>query len=289
MQGSYCPINDSSCKREECVMGIDDSCVLVDYLVLNNYRNQLILDSAKEKRKFLKNDSTKKEDAEDQESAQLSKLIATPNETLAEELIDLARSKNAFSGSEHSINYEVNRIFWMSKGVSRFNIPPEVELKKLEVESLAEKIFKDELFKEVKNLSDEKLAMELFNFAKEREIPSSSRIQIYPHLTEFWTQYRCGWFTGDSEVQLKKERVNKLAEVMAKEVKDRLIKEQVEIESKMLPELIIDIVNWASDNGISKLINQDIDTFMLDRSLQLHPSTTRSLKLKANHELRVKK
>lgn len=53
--------------------------------------------------------------------------------------------------------------------------------------------------------------------------------------------------------------------------------------------MINDIVEWVESKGIPKLINQDIELYTIEKSLDLHPSTLRLLKLEANSRLRSRK
>jgi hypothetical protein len=74
----------------------------------------------------------------------------------------------------------------------------------------------------------------------------------------FWQKKGVSDF-GDSETELLKEKVRKIAET-------RLTEELQKSERELLPKLVSECVDWAGRYGLTKLTKQNLKAFLAEKN-----------------------
>jgi len=67
------------------------------------------------------------------------------------------------------------------------------------------------------------------------------------------------------------------------------LKAQLEKEKAELTELVAQCVTWASEQGLSRLTNSDIDAFLLEIGREILPQTKKAIYATANVQLKSAK
>lgn len=272
MDKNFCPIINSECKQESCMMWVDSSCIIVNYLISDSPPVSIR--------------------PKDINPLRVNKVFASSVESLAGDLIDYAESKQMLEENAVHLGHDVIRIFWADRGVPRIGLPSKLQAKQEETKFVAERMLEERLLDKLNELSNAELAMELFSHAKENISPYLG-VSIAHVSKDFWRQRGIDFRNKTSAIKEKIREVEELAEALEAKENEKIERHKIEREKKrlkaeneMLPKYLSAIVNWASEKELPKLINQDIETFMLEKSLDLHPATKRMLKLKANSELK---
>ncbi|MGQ9507724.1 MAG: hypothetical protein ACUVTB_07735 [Candidatus Bathycorpusculaceae bacterium] len=66
-------------------------------------------------------------------------------------------------------------------------------------------------------------------------------------------------------------------------------KRRLQKEKDELPSLVSRCVDWARDNGLKRVTLADVDTFLLEKEIELLHETKRALYSKANLKLKSKR
>ncbi|MEM3874163.1 MAG: hypothetical protein QXU45_03425 [Candidatus Bathyarchaeia archaeon] len=140
----------------------------------------------------------------------------------------------------------------------------------------------------IKHLKPESLAKELLDFIRE-EFPEDEGFSFHTASRYFWESKGIQKFLMPPEVQLKIERVELLAEKeLEKEVEEK-IKRRLREEREELPSLVSRCIDWAKENGLKRVTLADVDTFLMEKEIELMPQTKRALYSMANLKLKSKK
>lgn len=143
-----CPFFKKKCLGNQCVMWKDETCLVVSFM--ENFMSQLPEEF--ERPEPLTHLGFESETREMEVPTEIK--LATPEE-LAAKLIDFA--KKEFPDEDRIWRRNVAQLFWGSKNVSRYGMPPEIQLKVGKVEMLAQKeLEKEREVKERENLEKEK-------------------------------------------------------------------------------------------------------------------------------------
>ena len=138
---------------------------------------------------------------------------------------------------------------------------------------------------EIESVSVEELAAELVSLAK-REFPHEERIRISNISRLFWLSKNVDTWSIPPEIQLKKDKVEMLAQRELDHEMEIKMKEQLEKEKSELPSLVSSFVDWARDHGLKKVTHADVDAFLIDKNIKILRQTEKTLYAKANVELR---
>lgn len=116
----------------------------------------------------------------------------------------------------------------------------------------------------LKTSTPEELAVEILEFA-EKEFPEEEGFGYRSASRYFWESKGVQEFLMPSEVQLKIGRAKYLAERQAHTLRKKRLAE----EKEELPSLINQCVDWAIINNLKRLTLADVDTFIMQKELDL--------------------
>jgi ribosomal protein L31E len=140
----------------------------------------------------------------------------------------------------------------------------------------------------IKSATPEELATELVAFAK-REFAHEEMIWI-PEVAEFfWEKKGIEKWDMPADIRLKLEKAESLAKQQIESEREAELKAQLEKEKAELTELVAQCVTWASEQGLSRLTNSDIDAFLLEIGREILPQTKKAIYATANVQLKSAK
>lgn len=180
-------------------------------------------------------------------------------------------------------------IFWVENDcrlrmLAEIYIPPPTAM-----EEIGKEVAKGELaLKELEKAPAEKLAEELVKFTKE-QFPDigSPRYELHRVLDAFWLARGVeSRFELPSQLRLKTQRVEMLAERKLEEEKAKLEKAKIEEEKKQIPALIDECVKWAKSSGLSRVTKSNIHAFLLEKEIELSNLSIDVLYTKVNHKIK---
>lgn len=102
----------------------------------------------------------------------------------------------------------------------------------------------------------------------------------------FWDNKGVERFILPSGARLKIERVNYLAERQIAKEEDAKKKKRLAEEKEELPSLVSQRVDWARLNSLKRLTLADVDTFILEKELDLLNETKRAVYTMGNVKLK---
>jgi hypothetical protein len=131
--------------------------------------------------------------------------------------------------------------------------------------------------KSVKSRSPEDLAREMIEFGK-KELGSLDLRSFYQASRLFWQKIGVPDF-GDSETELLKEKVRKIAEAS-------LTEELQKSERELLPKLVEECAGWADKYGLSKLTKQNLKAFLAEKNQPLTRNSEDIMLVQVNAKLK---
>ncbi|MEM4214479.1 MAG: hypothetical protein QXZ28_04755 [Candidatus Methanomethylicaceae archaeon] len=197
----FCPFIRDTCKGNLCVMWKDERCIIISFL--ESFQEELTLEEGRPK--------IQEELGFGSEEIPDWLAEATPEE-LAEEIVDFV--KKEFNEDTYILNGTLIEYFWKNKGIFKFSLPPEDQLKVEKAEYLA----------------------------------------------------------------LKKLEKNRQEEY------NRRLRE----EKEELPSLIGQCIDWAKEHNLNRVRLSDVDSFLLEKNIELLPETRRALYSMVNVRIKDK-
>lgn len=143
-----------------------------------------------------------------------------------------------------------------------------------------------EIPSEIRLATEEELADQLINFAKE-EFPDKEA-WFGGEFRLFWAQKNLNSFNAPPEIQLKMKKAERLAENRLMAERQEIEREQLAREKDGLPSLISRCVDWAKENGLKSVRQSDIEAFLLEKEIEIMQPTKRSLYAMTNVALKAK-
>ena len=140
----------------------------------------------------------------------------------------------------------------------------------------------------IKTRTPEELAVEMLEF-KKKEFPENEKLGFHTISNFFWKSKGIERYAMPSDIELKVERANILAQREILKEEERQKKEQWEKEKEELPSLVSQCIDWARTNGLKRLTLGDIDAYIMERNLDILKETRRALYAMANVKLKSKK
>ena len=140
----------------------------------------------------------------------------------------------------------------------------------------------------IKKRTPEELAVEMLDFIK-KEFPEEEGMRYHTVFSYFWESKGVQRFLLPSEASLKIQRAEFLVqkEIMKQQEAER--KRRLQEEKDELPSLVGKCVDWARDYGLKRVTLADVDTFLLEKDLNLMHETKRALYSMSNLKLKSKK
>lgn len=136
----------------------------------------------------------------------------------------------------------------------------------------------------------EQLAKELVSFVKDNTVDVDSRWIDQQMLDCFWeSKGISGKYDLPSEIRLKMDKVQHLAEKQLEEERELREKEQLKKEKAQIPQLIEECIVWARRNNLTKSLKKaDVDVFLSDKEIKLSTETKHLLWSMVNVQLKAK-
>jgi len=140
----------------------------------------------------------------------------------------------------------------------------------------------------LKTSTPETLAKEMLEF-KDKEFPDEEKVNFYTISRLFWDNKGVERFILPSEARLKIERANNLAERQIAKEEDAKKKKRLTEEKEELPSIVSQCVDWARINGLKRVTLSDVDTFIMEKELDVLYETKRAMYAMANMKLKTGK
>jgi hypothetical protein len=140
----------------------------------------------------------------------------------------------------------------------------------------------------IKKRTPEELAIEILEF-KKKEFPEDEEVSFHTVSNFFWKSKGVESYLMPSEAQLKIGRAEFLAEREITKKEETQKKKRLMEEKEELPSLVSQIIDWARINGLKRVTLSDIDTYILEKDLDILYETKRALYAMANLKLKSKK
>jgi hypothetical protein len=134
----------------------------------------------------------------------------------------------------------------------------------------------------------EEIAEDILEF-KKKTFPEEESLSIYTVTNFFWERQGIEQFHMPSEIRLKIQQADTLAQIMARKEQEKMKNERMEKETAELPSLVSRCVDWARTNGLKRVTVADVDAYILERNLDILKETRRAIYAKTNVELKSRR
>jgi hypothetical protein len=153
-----------------------------------------------------------------------------------------------------------------------------------EAEETYEESVRTEVPKWLKEKTPEEILVEVLDFRK-KEFPEE-KSRPWRLLDFFWKSKNISHhYSMPNEIQMKMEKVNYLLE----KEDERLKRQRLEEEKKKLPSLVSECVDWAQASDLKTLLLRDVDTYIMEKDIDILNETKKSLWTLANTKLKSKR
>jgi len=134
----------------------------------------------------------------------------------------------------------------------------------------------------------EELATVLIQFIK-KEYSDEERIWRHNVILEFLLTKDINIRMLPMEIQLKLEKAERLADKQLTDEKQVKMNEQLDQQKIELPSLVSQCVDWAKEQGLSRITKSDVEAFLMEKNIELLPDIHRKLYSLANVKIKSKK
>jgi hypothetical protein len=140
----------------------------------------------------------------------------------------------------------------------------------------------------LKTATPEGLAKEILEF-KDDEFPKDETIHFGMLSQLFWSKKGVERFLLPLDVRLKIEQANIKAERQFEKEENDKKKAKLADEKEELPSIMCQCVDWAIINGLKRVTLSEIDTFLMEKDIDILYETRRMLYSTANLKLKTGK
>jgi hypothetical protein len=142
----------------------------------------------------------------------------------------------------------------------------------------------------IKKRTPEELAIDILEF-KKKEFPEDEEVHFHTVSNFFWKSkgIEAHGYLMPSEAQLKIDRAEFLAEREITRKEEAQKKKRLMEEKEEIPSLVSQVIDWARINGLKRLTLSDVDTYILEKDLDILYETKRALYAMANLKLKSRK
>ena len=140
----------------------------------------------------------------------------------------------------------------------------------------------------IKKRTPEELAIDILEF-KKKEFPEDEEVHFHTLSNFFWKSKGIESYLMPSEAQLKMDRAEFLAEREITRKEEAQKKKRLMEEKEEIPSLVSQVIDWARINGLKRLTLSDVDTYILEKDLDILYETKRALYAMANLKLKTGK
>ena len=140
----------------------------------------------------------------------------------------------------------------------------------------------------IKNKTVEEIAIEILDYIK---IEFPERIDYFAsrYINQFWSAREIHQYSMPQEIVLKMQKVTFMAENEFRKQCGEERKQKIQNEKAELPSLVGQCLDWARINGLTRITVADVETFMIEKDIELLPETKRALYAMSNFKLKSKK
>jgi len=139
----------------------------------------------------------------------------------------------------------------------------------------------------LKEISAEELAEELIEF-KNKEYPELNHYLLGRISSFYLANKGVSDLYSFPEMSMKMSKAQFIAEEKLRKEEERVKKEQLGKEKEELPSLVSQCVDWAKNNGLARLTVADVDTYLIEKDLEILQETKRALYAMANVRMKSK-
>jgi hypothetical protein len=104
----------------------------------------------------------------------------------------------------------------------------------------------------------------------------------------FWEQKGISRWLLEPELHLKVDKVDSLFRLNLEQEYSKRLKEQIETEKKLLPELVEECLDWAEKEQLKKITKSNLDYFLIDKESELTVTSRDILYHRVNLKLKRK-
>jgi len=142
-----------------------------------------------------------------------------------------------------------------------------------------------EASKWLKTSTPEEVAVEILDF-KRKEFPEEESFGFHSIPYYYWSQKGIEKSVMPPEILMKMEKAELLAEREIRKDEENQRKGRLKKEKEELPSLVSRCVDFARMNGLKKLRISDVDSFVMEKDLDLMDETKRAIYANANVKLK---
>jgi len=264
---SFCPFVNDQCKGNQCMMWSNESCLVAGFFKTPSFENESIAFDTE--RIF--------EPRKSSTVPQWFKL-ATEKEIVEAyfEFID-----KEFPETERP-QYGMVDLFLQTKGVENiWNLSTDLSLKiqkikaTIQLEREKRQTARKLLRIETENMEVESLALQFLDWIDEKSMTKMYKKDVAQFLLEL--NHDLLWETQAKIFNTAKTR------------HDEKHLQRIEVEKRDLPSLIDNCMDWAKSNSFTRLTKADIDSFLIEKQLQITDETKRMLYSMTNTKLKSKR
>ncbi|MCW4005534.1 MAG: hypothetical protein NWF04_02895 [Candidatus Bathyarchaeota archaeon] len=137
----------------------------------------------------------------------------------------------------------------------------------------------------LKTATPESIAKEILEF-KDEQSPKNDGISFHLLSNLFWSKKGVEKFFLPPEIELKIRQADIEARLQLQKEDDEKKKAMLLQEKEELPSLVCQCVDWARVNSLKRLTLSDIDTFILEKDIDILKETKRALYSMTNVKLK---
>jgi hypothetical protein len=140
----------------------------------------------------------------------------------------------------------------------------------------------------LKTSTPEEIAVEILDL-KKKEFPEEGQFDFHTISHYYWSGKGVESYLMPPQIQVKIQKAEFLAEKEMRREEETQRKERLAKEKEELPTLVSQCVDYARINGLKKLTRADVDTYILEKDLDILQETERAIYAMANFKLKTGK
>ena len=272
---SFCPLIKEKCKGNQCVMWSDEACLVVNFLeTFGPDQSEIEIERVPIEIEDIpiRIGSSRSADVPNWFK------LATPEEII-EEYFDFLQ-KEFENVSSH--NYQVFELFLQQKGLTNtWMLPQDMGLKMQKARTL----LSVEIQKRREAEKQERLEHELI------QAPSLAEKFLNwmdDHGIDKVYKKNISRFLQEERLDLLRETQSSIFDFANKGYDDR-IRIRIEEETRELPSLIDQSIDWATHKGFKSITKSDLDAFLIENKISITNETKKTLYSMANTQLKSKR
>lgn len=140
----------------------------------------------------------------------------------------------------------------------------------------------------LKTATPESIAKEILEF-KDEEFTENEPVSFHSVINLFWSKKGVERFFLPPEIDMKIRQADIKAQMQFQKEEDEKKKARLSEEREELPTLVSKCVDWARVSGLKRVALADIDTFLLEKDLDILRETKKAVYSMTNVKLKSEK